>query len=176
MTTINSPTAKPERIEDTTERTAQANVARLQRAVVKLAFSFHGQKGALDERLQRLGGLIKSTPKSSAVFALIDEIVDLIVAGGLSRGSTESATQQIGELLTKLQVPDDSTGEFREYFRVLRQGRAFDQFRAIAAGPKLRQVIHKTRNGVLRHLPARRYRTDRTIARRRPAACSLRPP
>lgn len=117
MTTIKPATARVERPDDAAERSVQSNVTRLQRAVIKLTFSFYGQNAGLDERLQRLGALMKSSPKSPAVFSLIDDTVDFIVAGGLSRGAPEFAAQQIGELLSLMPDADEPTGEFRSLQR-----------------------------------------------------------
>lgn len=63
MNASNSLTSS-EQVEDKSERVGGVNqFARLQRAVVKLVFSFHGQSTQLDDHLKRLGRALIKYPK-----------------------------------------------------------------------------------------------------------------
>jgi len=60
-------TPKTETASGAAERASLLTAARLQRAVLKLAFSFYGHSPDLDERLKRLGNLIKAGRKDGIV-------------------------------------------------------------------------------------------------------------
>ncbi len=116
---VATPQANAEHIEDKTARLAVNQFARLQRAVVKLVFSFHGQNAELDERLKRLGLILKSSPKSTSALALLDEVVDHLIAAELSRNKASSSTPQLAELLSQLQFEGESMAEGRSLQRRL---------------------------------------------------------
>lgn len=113
------PGTKSETPSDPPDPGGAAQIARLQRAIVKLAFSFHEQIPALGERLKSLGGLLKSGPRSPAVFRLIDDVVEQIVAANLRQSDAASAAQQLAELLSQLQMGGEDDAERRTLTRRL---------------------------------------------------------
>ena len=64
-------------------------ISRLQRGVLKLALSFHGQNQRLDEELKELSTLIRSGKKDDRLQKVIDEIVDLIVSQRISQNTDQ---------------------------------------------------------------------------------------
>ncbi|MGH7888021.1 MAG: hypothetical protein ACREPG_09160, partial [Candidatus Binatia bacterium] len=108
-----------ERSDETLERNETAQIARLQRAIVKLAFSFHSHIPALGDRLKRLGGLLKSGPRSAAVYTLIDDIIEQIVSADLRRSDAGYAAQQLSELLLQLDFGAEDDAEQRAISRRL---------------------------------------------------------
>lgn len=116
---VNSHHNKTDRLDDNSERAAGQAAARLQRAVLKLAFSFYGQNPELDDRLKRLGALIKSGRKDGTVQVLIDEVVDVIVAKDVRQSSNEYAAQKLAELLDRLATDGAAADQARALQRRL---------------------------------------------------------
>ncbi|MCC7120447.1 MAG: GGDEF domain-containing protein [Gammaproteobacteria bacterium] len=106
-----------------------ASAARMQRAVLKLAFSFYGQSADLDERLKRLGNLIKAGRKDGIVQSLIDEVVDLIIAReGAGTGGVESGARQLADLIGRLSLEGALGDEARAVQRRLQAARGKEDF------------------------------------------------
>lgn len=125
MTSLKTPKAEP--AESATERSSAQGAARLQRAVLKLAFSFYGNNPELDERLKRLGNLIKAGRKDGIVQALIDEVVEVIVAREAGQGGVETAAKQIGELIGKTTFEGELADEARAIQRRLMGSKSKDE-------------------------------------------------
>ena len=104
MNSTKSSVATVERADD---GAAVAHSARLQRAIVRLIFSFHGQHPAVDDNLKRLRGLLKTAPKSASVFSLIDEVVEQVVATEVGRTSIAPTARQLSEFLGQLELVGD---------------------------------------------------------------------
>lgn len=125
-------TKLPQENLDSTTRIAggqSAGAARMQRAVLKLAFSFYGQSPDLDERLKRLGNLIKAGRKDGIVQSLIDEVVELIIAReGAGNGGPETGARQIAELIGRLSFEGSLGEEARAVQRRLQSSRTKDEF------------------------------------------------
>lgn len=125
-------TKLPQENLDSTTRIAggqSASAARMQRAVLKLAFSFYGHSPDLDERLKRLGNLIKAGRKDGIVQALIDEVVELIIAReGAGSGGPETGARQIAELIGRLSLEGSLGEEARAVQRRLQSSRTKDEF------------------------------------------------
>ncbi len=130
--TIATPQINPEHVENKTGSFGINHFARLQRAVVKLVFSFRGQDADLDERLKRLGLTLKSTPNSTAALALIDEAVDHLIATELGRGASSSSPQQLAELLGQLQFESEAVAEGRSLHRRLTEATTSDERNRLA--------------------------------------------
>ncbi len=113
---------------DGTTRIVSQGTARMQRAVLKVAFSFYGHSPDLDERLKRLGNLIKSGRKGGIVQSLIDEVVGLIVARESTGGSHEAGARQVAELIGKLSLEGPLAEEARAMQRRLQGSRSRDEF------------------------------------------------
>lgn len=112
--------ASSEAADDKSERISGAShLVRLQRAVVKLVFSFHGQNAQLDDRLKRLGVILKSTPKSLAALSLIDEVVDQVIAADLGRGNVSVSARQIADFMGQLQFDAEAGADGRALQRRL---------------------------------------------------------
>ena len=119
MNTSNSLTSS-EQVEDKSERVGGVNqFARLQRAVVKLVFSFHGQSTQLDEHLKRLGRALKSTPKSAAAATLLEEVVDHVIAADLGHGDSAISSHSLADLVGQLQFDTGAVGEGKSLQRRL---------------------------------------------------------
>ncbi|MBT8445963.1 MAG: hypothetical protein KJO38_02365, partial [Gammaproteobacteria bacterium] len=54
-------------------------VTRLQRGLLRLAFSFHGQNAELDSKLTQLGQLIRKGRKDEELCARIDDAINTMV-------------------------------------------------------------------------------------------------
>ncbi|MDP6183582.1 MAG: GGDEF domain-containing protein [Gammaproteobacteria bacterium] len=89
---------------------AGETISRLQRGVLRLALSYHGQHPELDKLLKKLGLLIRgqSDRKNDELQSLIDEIVDTILSQGLAQGVAQDpgqdASRTLGELLGRLET------------------------------------------------------------------------
>ncbi|HMM76734.1 MAG TPA: GGDEF domain-containing protein [Gammaproteobacteria bacterium] len=106
-----------------------ASAARMQRAVLKLAFSFYGHSPDLDERLKRLGNLIKAGRKDGIVQSLIDEVVDLIIAReGSGASAHESSARQLADLIGRLSLEGSLAEEARAMQRRLQSARGKEEF------------------------------------------------
>jgi diguanylate cyclase len=117
MVSVNLP--KSEAAVSATDRAFLQTAARLQRAVLKLAFSFYGHSADLDERLKRLGNLIKAGRKDGAVHSLIEEVVELIVSRENGNAGLDQLGRQLGELLAKLNLEHEFADEARALQRRL---------------------------------------------------------
>lgn len=113
---------------DSTTRVVSQSTARMQRAVLKLAFSFYGHSPDLDERLKRLGNLIKAGRKDGVVQSLIDEVVDLIVARESSGSGHEASARLLADLIGKLSLEGELADEARAMQRRLQGSRSKDEF------------------------------------------------
>ena len=120
-------TPKTETASGAAERASLLTAARLQRAVLKLAFSFYGHSPDLDERLKRLGNLIKAGRKDGIVQSLIDEVVDLIVARENAAGTQDSLGKQLGELVGRLNFEHQMADEARAIQRRFADSRSRDE-------------------------------------------------
>jgi len=98
---------------DSFEEGNGAQSARLQRALVRLIFAFHGQDERVDENLKRLRGLLKAAPKSSSVFALLDELVEQIATINGKKSSTVSTQQQLAEFLNQIELTGEAANDAR---------------------------------------------------------------
>lgn len=122
-------TPQNENLDSTTRISGQsASAARMQRAVLKLAFSFYGHSPDLDERLKRLGNLIKAGRKDGIVQSLIDEVVDLIIAREGAGGPQESGARQIADLIGRLSLEGPLADEARAMQRRLQSARSKEDF------------------------------------------------
>jgi len=120
-------TPKTETANSTAERASLLTAARLQRAVLKLAFSFYGHSPDLDERLKRLGNLIKAGRKDGIVQSLIDEVVDLIVAREGAAGTQDSIGKQFGDLVGRLNFEHQMADEARAIQRRFADSKSRDE-------------------------------------------------
>lgn len=120
-------TPKTETASSAAERASLLTAARLQRAVLKLAFSFYGHNPDLDERLKRLGNLIKAGRKDGIVQSLIDEVVDLIVARENTASAQDSIGKQFGELVGRLNFEHQMADEARAIQRRFADSRSRDE-------------------------------------------------
>ena len=120
-------TPKTETASSAAERASLMTAARLQRAVLKLAFSFYGHSPDLDERLKRLGNLIKAGRKDGVVQSLIDEVVDLIVARENAAGAQDTIGKQFGELVGRLNFEHQMADEARAIQRRFADSRSRDE-------------------------------------------------
>jgi diguanylate cyclase (GGDEF)-like protein len=120
-------TSKTETASGTAERASLLTAARLQRAVLKLAFSFYGHSQDLDDRLKRLGNLIKAGRKDGIVQSLIDEVVDLIVARESAAGTQDSIGKQFGDLVGRLNFEHQMADEARAIQRRFADSRSRDE-------------------------------------------------
>ena len=116
---MNSTKSSVATVERADEGTAVAHSARLQRAIVRLIFSFHGQHPAIDDNLKRLRALLKTAPRSASVFSLIDEVVEQIVAADVGRTSIAPAARQLSEFLGQLELVGDVVADSRALQRRL---------------------------------------------------------
>ena len=123
-------TPQTENLDGTTRISGgqSASAARMQRAVLKLAFSFYGHSPDLDDRLKRLGNLIKSGRKDGIVQSLIDEVVDLIVARDASTVGLETGARQLADLIGRLSLEGPLGEEARAVQRRLNGSRTKDEF------------------------------------------------
>ena len=119
-------TPKTETASTAAERASLLTAARLQRAVLKLAFSFYGHSPDLDERLKRLGNLIKAGRKDGIVQSLIDEVVDLIVARENAASTQDSIGKQLGDLVSRLNFEHQMADEARAIQRRFADSRSRD--------------------------------------------------
>jgi len=120
-------TSKTETASGTAERASLPTAARLQRAVLKLAFSFYGHSPDLDDRLKRLGNLIKAGRKDGIVQSLIDEVVDLIAARESAAGTQDSIGKQFGDLVGRLNFEHQMADEARAIQRRFADSRSRDE-------------------------------------------------
>jgi len=83
-------------------------ISRLQRGVLRLALSFHGQHPKLDNLLKELGTLIRRGQKDNELQRLIDEIVETIVSQQVSQNSDQRGGRTLCDLLQRIEskVPD----------------------------------------------------------------------
>ena len=77
--------------------------ARLQRGVLRLALSFHGQHPELDKHLKELGTLIRNGKKDDELQNLIDEIVDTIVSRGITQNTEQRGGRSLSDLLHRIE-------------------------------------------------------------------------
>jgi len=61
-----------------TQDQAGAEIARLQRALLRLAFAFHGNNPELDQVLARLSNTLRSGDRNTGIAQLIDEVVAIV--------------------------------------------------------------------------------------------------
>jgi len=80
--------------------------ARLQRGVLRLALSFHGQHPELDKHLKELGTLIRNGKKDDELQNLIDEIVDTIVSRGITQNTEQRGGRSLSDLLHRIEVSE----------------------------------------------------------------------
>ncbi len=85
----------------------------LQRAFVKLLFSFRGQDPSLDARLKRLGQAIKTAPKSIAVLTLIDEVVEQITEITQRSPDVTGVACQLANFLGQIRLDPESGAQGR---------------------------------------------------------------
>ena len=78
-------------------------ITRLQRGILRLALSFHGQNPELDTRLKELGSLLRSGTKDERLQRLIDEIVDIIVAQDIPQNAEQRGGRTLCDLLDRIQ-------------------------------------------------------------------------
>lgn len=78
-------------------------ISRLQRGVLRLALSFHGQHTELDKRLKELGILIRGGRKDEELQRLIDEIVDTIVSQDLAQNTDQRGGRTLCDLLQRIE-------------------------------------------------------------------------
>lgn len=95
-------TQKSDRHEESVERTSGNAIARLQRGVLKLAFSYYGQNPELDDCLRRLGSAIKNGRMDNDIQRLIDEIIEVIVAKEIGHAPTQAAGRLLADLLGRV--------------------------------------------------------------------------
>lgn len=98
-------------------------VARLQRGILRLALAYHGQDPGLDAKLKELGGLLRGGKRDARLQALIDEIVDTIVALDLDRKPAAATAAQAPET--------DLLGHFAAHLEV--NGNAAAELEAVRA-------------------------------------------
>ena len=79
-------------------------VLHLQRGVLRLALSFYGQHPELDNRLKKLGTLIRGEHKDEELQQLIDEIVDTIISQDLAQNPKQRAGRTLSDLVQRLAV------------------------------------------------------------------------
>ena len=77
-------------------------ITRLQRGILRLALSYHGQNTELDEHLQELGALLRSGTKDERLQRLIDEIVDIIVAQDVAQNASQKGGRTLCGLLERI--------------------------------------------------------------------------
>lgn len=82
--------------------TAAETISRLQRGVLRLALSYHGQNPQLDAHLHELGVLLRNGTKDERLQRLIDEIVDIIVAQGIAQNSNQKGGRTLCALLERI--------------------------------------------------------------------------
>lgn len=85
-------------------------ISRLQRGILRLALSYHGQNADLDERLHELGILVRSGTKDARLQRLIDEIVDIIVGQDIAQNASQKGGRTLSGLLERIDAkfPDAS--------------------------------------------------------------------
>ncbi len=85
-------------------------ISRLQRGILRLALSYHGQNAALDAHLHELGMLVRNGTKDERLQRLIDEIVDIIVAQDIAQNAKQKGGRTLCELLERIssKFPDSS--------------------------------------------------------------------
>jgi len=79
-------------------------ISRLQRGILRLALSFHGQNEQLDEHLHELGGLVRSGTKDERLQRLIDEIVDIIVAQEIAQNADQRGGRTLRGMLERIEA------------------------------------------------------------------------
>lgn len=79
-------------------------ISRLQRGILRLALSFHGQNPDLDQRLKELGTLVRGGRKDDRLQQLIDEIVDIIVSQDITQNDDHLNGRALCELLGRLEA------------------------------------------------------------------------
>ncbi len=77
-------------------------ISRLQRGVLKLALSFHGQNEQLDEGLKELSALIRSGKKDDRLQSVIDEIVDTIVSQKIAQNTDQLGGNSLSALIQRI--------------------------------------------------------------------------
>lgn len=82
--------------------TAAETISRLQRGVLRLALSYHGQNPQLDAHLHELGVLLRNGTKDERLQRLIDEIVDIIVAQGIAQNTNQKGGRTLCALLERI--------------------------------------------------------------------------
>jgi len=143
--------------DDKNEQISSASqLVRLQRAVVKLVFSFHGQNAQIDERLKRLGVILKSTPKSLAALSLIDEVVDQVIAADLGRGSVSVGARQLADFMGQLQFDMEAGADGRALQRRLSD---------CATRDDLERLTRESATLINRQIRVRDTRTEEPTAR-----------
>lgn len=88
-------------------------ISRLQRGLLKLALSFHGQNAELDHGLKELSSLIRGGKKDERLQNVIDEIVDTIVSQKLTQNVDQLGGTSLAVLIQQIasKLPDSSSLE-----------------------------------------------------------------
>ena len=81
---------------------ATETISRLQRGILRLALSYHGQNPQLDAHLHELGMLVRNGTKDARLQRLIDEIVDIIVAQDITQNSSQKGGRTLCALLERI--------------------------------------------------------------------------
>lgn len=81
---------------------AAETISRLQRGILRLALSYHGQNPALDAHLHELGALVRNGTKDERLQRLIDEIVDIIVAQDIAQNASQKGGRTLCALLERI--------------------------------------------------------------------------
>jgi diguanylate cyclase len=81
---------------------ASETISRLQRGILRLALSYHGQNQELDAHLHELGTLLRSGTKDARLQRLIDEIVDIIVAQDMTQNERQKGGRTLCALLERI--------------------------------------------------------------------------
>ena len=78
------------------ERGAAETISRLQRGILRMSLSHHGENAELDGHLKELGSLLRSGRRDERLQDLIDEIVENVIAldGGQKPGQADSDAMQ----------------------------------------------------------------------------------
>lgn len=81
---------------------AAETISRLQRGILRLALSYHGQNQLLDTHLHELGTLVRTGKKDDRLQRLIDEIVDIIVAQDIPQNAGQKGGRTLCALLERI--------------------------------------------------------------------------
>lgn len=79
-------------------------VSRLQRGILRLALSFHGQNPELDARLKELGILVRGGTKDESLQTLVDDIVEIIINQDMRQNTDQRGGRALSDLLGRIQA------------------------------------------------------------------------